>query len=129
MDDDQFILHTLDHWLFGKNNTGNLFHPHNFRAYIQEAKERLGHIDLVTADGSIDCSSNPNEQEAIVHHLHFAEAVMGLATLAPGGSLVLKMFTLFETCTGSMMFLLGCHFENLRVVKPATSKSGNAEVQ
>jgi hypothetical protein len=33
----------------------------------------MGPVDLVTADGSIDCSGSPNEQEEIVAQLHFCE--------------------------------------------------------
>jgi len=127
-DDDVFIVVTHEHWMFGRDNTGNVMSPVNFRYYIDTVKRRLDPLHLVTADGSIDCSSSPNEQELVVHQLHFTEVVLALCTLAPGGSFVLKLFTMFEPCTANLLFLLGSHFDKLSVTKPATSKLGNSEV-
>lgn len=91
------------------------------------AKEHLSPINLVTGDGSVNCQANPNDQESTVAPLHFCEAVFALCALAPGGSLVLKMFTLYEIQSQALLYILGCAFEELSVTKPACSKSGNAE--
>ena len=48
--------------------------------------------------------------------------------LAAGGSLVLKMFTFFESETVCLLYLLNLAFVKLDVFKPATSKEGNSEV-
>ena len=88
---------------------------------------RQGPVMLVTADGSVDCQSDPGEQELLVRDLHHCEALCALAALAPGGALVLKMFTLYENPTVALLYLLGCHFAELHVCKPAASKGGNAE--
>ncbi|XP_076654146.1 cap methyltransferase 2 isoform X2 [Halictus rubicundus] len=100
--DDRFIRHTLDHWCFGKDNT-------------------------VTADGSIDCTGDPGEQENIVAHLHFCEAIAALHFLQTGGSFVLKIFTTFECHSICLLYLLCCCFNEVNVIKPATSKEGNSE--
>jgi 23S rRNA U2552 (ribose-2'-O)-methylase RlmE/FtsJ len=53
-------------------------------------------VQLVTADGSFDCSTCPGEQEAVVAHLHYCEAVAAMRLLERDGHFVLKMFTYFE---------------------------------
>ncbi len=68
----------------------------------------------MTADGSIDCQNVPGEQEAHTAHLHFCEAVTALNVLAIGGSLVLKMFTMFEHQSVCLMFLLNVVFQQVR---------------
>lgn len=45
-----------------------------------------------------------------------------------GGSFVLKMFTLFEHSSVSLLYVLFLSFEELHVFKPCTSKEGNSEV-
>ena len=45
-----------------------------------------------------------------------------------GGSYILKMFTLFEHSSVSLLYLLMISFEELHVFKPCTSKEGNSEV-
>ena len=79
-----------------ERNCGYL--PETFRssANIRSIQERGPRAHLVTSDGSIDCSTEPNEQEAVVAHLHFCETVAALQLLDRGGHFVLKMFTLFE---------------------------------
>ena len=60
--------------------------------------------------------------------LHLAEAVTALNMLTEGGNFVLKMFTIFESETVCLLFLLNCAFESIDIFKPATSKEGNSEV-
>lgn len=128
IDDDQFVLHTLEHWYFGEDNSGNIMNRENIRGLWERAHRLDAPAMFFTGDGSVDSSAEPNEQESNVAALHYAEAVCALGTLSPGGSLVLKMFTLFEHSSVCLLYLLGGSFERLVVTKPATSTHGNAEV-
>ncbi|RUS19349.1 FtsJ-like methyltransferase-domain-containing protein [Endogone sp. FLAS-F59071] len=126
VDDDRMIIETYQKWYFGVDNSGNIFHHENIRGIWSD---RVGaeKVQLVTGDGSVDCSSDPNEQELLVSELHYAEAVCALGALGIGGHLVLKMFNLFECETVCLLYILATYFDNLHVSKPATSKSANAE--
>ncbi|KAF3424604.1 hypothetical protein E2986_09174 [Frieseomelitta varia] len=126
VDDDRFIRHTLKHWCFGEDNTGNLMNLRNLNE-LTKLSEPHCDIFLITADGSIDCTDVPAEQESVLIHLHFCETVTALQLLATGGSFVLKIFTIFECNTVCLMYLLSCCFNHINVTKPATSKEGNSE--
>ena len=125
--DDRLIVHTLENWCFGTDNTGDLTKQNNLCDLMRRV-EQMGSVKLVTADGSFDCQAEPAEQEKMTHPLHLCEAAAALSILAPGGSLVLKKFTLFESETVCLMYLLCCVFKYVHVYKPATSKQGNSEV-
>eukprot|EP00742_Colponemidia_sp_Colp-10_P010012 GILJ01010964.1.p1 GENE.GILJ01010964.1~~GILJ01010964.1.p1 ORF type:complete len:891 (-),score=113.49 GILJ01010964.1:131-2803(-) len=127
IDDDRFISQTTDHWYFGVDNSGNLMNQENIRGLWDTAAGRFDKVLLVTADGSVDCSTSPGEQESMVAALHYAEVLAGLGILAQGGSFVLKLFTLFEHSTIGLLFLFACLFDDLHVCKPSTSKGGNSE--
>ena len=71
------------------------------------------YILQVTSDGSIDCANNPAEQEASTAQLHYCEVVCALHVLTPGGSLVIKMFTLLEDSSVCLMFMLNCVFKQV----------------
>lgn len=47
INDDRFILHTLDHWKFGHDYTGNLMDVENLKYLAQESK-KLGPILMVS---------------------------------------------------------------------------------
>ncbi|KAH8371643.1 hypothetical protein KR093_008354 [Drosophila rubida] len=127
--DDRFIFHTLDNWLFHKDFTGNLLSLDNIDHMTQCCRDDLPNgVQLITADGSIDCSAQPDCQEEIVARILFAEIVSALSILAQGGNFLIKMFTLFEACSVSVMYLLNCVFQRVHIYKPATSKRGNSEV-
>ncbi|XP_043475485.1 cap-specific mRNA (nucleoside-2'-O-)-methyltransferase 2 isoform X1 [Leptopilina heterotoma] len=124
--DDRFIIHTLEHWEFGPYNTGNIVEEENREQIIENCRRK--DVYLVTADGSVDCSNDPGEQEQIVTQLHHCETITALNILSEGGSFLLKMFTIFEHTTVSLLYLLFCCFESIHMFKPATSKEGNSEV-
>ncbi|XP_060660827.1 cap-specific mRNA (nucleoside-2'-O-)-methyltransferase 2 [Drosophila nasuta] len=127
--DDRFIFHTLDNWLFHKDFTGNLLSLDNIDHMTQCCTQDFPDgVQLITADGSIDCSAQPDCQEEIVARLFFAEIVSALSILSQGGNFVIKMFTLFEACSVSVLYMLNCIFQHVHIYKPATSKRGNSEV-
>lgn len=127
--DDRLILNTLDHWEFGPDYTGDIFQDGYSDHLRQTVRQWFGQdACLVTADGSIDCSDDPGEQETVVMRLHHHECMVALNVLRDGGSLLLKMFTAFECGTVCRMYLLCCLFQSVVFRKPATSKPGNSEV-
>ncbi|XP_063801925.1 cap-specific mRNA (nucleoside-2'-O-)-methyltransferase 2 [Pseudophryne corroboree] len=125
--DDRLIANTLPWWYFGPDNTGDIMRR-DYLSGLQMFISNMSSVHLVTADGSFDCQGNPGEQEALVYPLHYCEVVTCLETLSPGGSFVLKMFTLFQHSSVNLMYLLNCCFQEVHVIKPGTSKSGNSEV-
>lgn len=128
--DDRLILNTLDNWEFGPDYTGDIFQPGYADHLYRTVLRRFGGdgVGLVTADGSIDCSDDPGEQENVVMRLHNYETMVALNVLREGGSLVQKMFTTFECGSVCRMYLLCATFQSVVVRKPATSKPGNSEV-
>ena len=128
--DDRLISRTLKSWCFGKDNTGDIFDG-DFLTALQAKCFRTFHerrVNIVTADGSLNCQDDPSEQEAIVAPLHYSELLCALNVLSAQGNLVIKMFTLFESHSITFMYILCCLFDKVSVIKPSTSKAGNSEV-
>lgn len=125
--DDRLIANTLPWWFFGSDNTGNIMSQKHLLE-LQTFVGNMRRVDLVTADGSFNCQEKPDEQEALVASLHYCEVTAALLLLSPGGSFVVKMFTLYEHSSVCLLYLLNCCFRSVSVFKPATSKSGNSEV-
>jgi hypothetical protein len=124
--DNHFILQTLDHWNFGLDNTGNILDINNMLRIVKGAAE-MGDVLVVTANGSIDCPEDFGEQESASSSLHYCEVVSAMHILAKGGSLLLKMFTIYEHETMCLMYLLCFSFTSVRVFKPATSIERDSE--
>jgi len=130
--DDYSLLHyTAPHWNFGADATGDIRSIENIQELYSDCGRRFGFCrggaDLVTADGSVDCSQKPKEQESTVAWLHMCEVVAAIGLLSPGGMIVLKMFTLFEDSSVDILYLLSCFFTDVEVCKPITSAPGNSE--
>ena len=63
INDDRLIFHTLDHWDFGPSDTGDILDRDNRVEMVANIKRKLqDRVDLVTADGSVDCQGNPADQ-------------------------------------------------------------------
>jgi cap2 methyltransferase len=127
IDDYIFILKTVDRWNFGLDDTGNIIDINNV-LYILKGAVEMVDVLLVTANGSIDCPENSAEHESASSALHYCEAVLAMHILAKGGSLILKMSTMYEHQSMCLMYLLCYSFNAVRVCKPATSNEGDSEV-
>jgi len=127
INEDRLIMNSKEHWTFLADKTGNIMDCANMKFLVKKAKKCLGSVHLVTADGSIDCQNNPNEQEAMVVHLHFAEILGALLSLDKGGTFLVKMFTFFECQTVCNLFLLACLFDKVQTIfKKLTESSAYA---
>ncbi|XP_076275397.1 cap methyltransferase 2 isoform X2 [Rhynchophorus ferrugineus] len=78
--DDRLINHTSGHWLFGLDQTGNIQKYYNHCNIVEKATSEYM-VDLVTADGSIDCIEDPGEQERLVEFLQYCETFTALKCL------------------------------------------------
>jgi len=121
--DTYFSRWTPNNWSFGFDGTGNIMHPDNIRDLWEQPK-----VNLVTADGSVSCRHDPNNQELIVTPIKFAEIAAGLGCLQMGGIMIIKFFTVFEPQTICQLWLLASVFETFTLFKPVTSKPGNSEI-
>ena len=128
----QSFLHSYPevHITYGQDNTGNLYSLANQDAFTAAAAEHLkptGKATVYTADGGFDFSADFNGQENTVQRLLVAEALAGLTTLAPGGTMILKLFDMKHRATLEFIWALSTCFDRTALVKPYTSRPANSE--
>jgi hypothetical protein len=82
---------------------------------------------VYTADGGFDFSSDYHAQEDVIFPLLLAEGLLGLQVLARGGCMILKCFDTTERPTLDLLWMLSHAFREWSLVKPRTSRAGNAE--
>jgi 23S rRNA U2552 (ribose-2'-O)-methylase RlmE/FtsJ len=88
---------------------------------------RFQNMDLVTADGGFDYSSNFNGQELNSCQIIYSEIVVALNILKKNGCFVIKMFDLFSLTSIQCLQLLVENFEEVVIFKPETSRQANSE--
>ena len=113
---------------YGQDGTGNILLQENQDAFVQATREKHPEgVHFFTADGGFDFSNDYNAQEDSVFPLLLAESILGLRVLAPGGICIIKCFDTFEKPTLDLIWLLSRAFCKWGLVKPHTSRAGNAE--
>ena len=113
---------------YGADSTGNLYSLDNQAAFEEIAAAHLGgKAHLYTADGGFDFSADFNAQENTVQRLLIAEALCGLNSLRPGGTMILKLFDTKNKATIDILWILSTCFDRTGLVKPQTSRPANSE--
>ena len=92
-----------------------------FQSYINKK------VDLVTADGGIDYSSDYNKQEQMSYEIIFSEIITSLLLLNKGGSFVCKIFDTFSIMTIKLLYIVKHYFKDFELYKPKTSRILNSE--
>ncbi len=112
----------------GQDGTGNILLKENQDAFVNTVRTAYPQgVHLFTADGGFDFSSDYNAQEDSIFPLLLAETLLGLRVLAKGGCLVIKCFDTTEQPTLDLIWLVSRAFCDWGIVKPRTSRAGNAE--
>ncbi|VDK38359.1 unnamed protein product [Gongylonema pulchrum] len=124
--DDELLTNTYSKWLFGPDNSGNIFNWTN--EYISFIAQEFGKYHLITADGSVYCQDNPLEQERITFPLLRKQVDLSLPLLRDNGTLIMKMYTWFREDTQTLLYHLFDSFAEVHVAKPSCSRPGNSEV-
>lgn len=107
----------------GADGTGDILLPMNQEAFTDIAAG----AHVYTADGGFDFSADYNAQEDNIFSLLLAECIIGLRSLTQGGCLVIKCFDTVEAATLDLLWIVSRCFREWVIVKPRTSRAGNAE--
>ncbi len=116
-------------WIMNHDMDGDTTNIQNIHKINELVIKKLGRKPtLYTADGSIDVHDNFNNQETLNAKLILGEIVCAFKTLSQGGNCVIKLFTLFESFTVSLITLFAASFGKVNIVKPTASRDANSEV-
>ena len=109
---------------YGTDGTGNLYNKNNI-IYLRDRFYNT--MDLVTADGGFDFSTDYNCQEYSASQLIYSEIMGAMATLKAGGIFICKFFDIINKLTTEFLYILQCKFEYIYIFKPKTSRLANSE--
>lgn len=113
-------------WDFGPSLDGDIRQVENIAHLTQDVN-----VDIATSDCGvgIDFESEEEylERESFNMPIIFGAVVAQLGSLRAGGSLVAKLFTVYNPFTISMLYMLSNMFESAYIVKPIASKNINVE--
>lgn len=111
--------------LYGKDGTGNLYNLENID-YVADNLE-MNSMHLITADGGFDFSANFNNQESQSFKLICCETYCAFKMLKQHGSLIIKIYDIFNTYTLNLITILRKVFKCIFITKPLTSRPANSE--
>jgi hypothetical protein len=108
----------------GTDGTGNLLNPDTLR----DIRERHGSsVDLVTADGGINFSSDFNNQETAGIQLIACQIAYAIAVQKKEGIAIIKFFDTFTEASLDLVYFLLLAYKSVSWVKPCTSRYANSE--
>jgi 23S rRNA U2552 (ribose-2'-O)-methylase RlmE/FtsJ len=111
--------------LYGADDKGDLYNLENTHHVAMQLG--MNSMELVTADGGFDFSSNFNGQEDLSSKLIKCETYCALHLLKDKGTFILKIYDMFHEHTLWLMQLLYQSFDYIYITKPVTSRPANSE--
>jgi 23S rRNA U2552 (ribose-2'-O)-methylase RlmE/FtsJ len=108
----------------GKDKTGNLYSPKNYKYCVEKYKHSM---DFITGDGGFDFSINYNKQEALALRLIITQIAYAMVMQSEGGTFVLKVFDQFTHGSMDVLYFLSSFYSKTYIFKPNTSRIANSE--
>lgn len=108
-----------------KNHDGNIFNPSIIFNYIKRHKKK---VDIVTADGGMLLTELKENYKSNFHiQLFLCELYIAMKILKQNGIFILKCYDLSPKIMIDFLIMLNNIFENVRIIKPKTSREMNNE--
>ena len=104
---------------------GNLYNIADVKKYINNFLTKK--VNLVTADGGFDYSSDFNGQELNSCQIIYSECIIALNILEKKGCFVCKIFDIFSINMIQILYIVSLCFEDVNIYKPETSRPANSE--
>lgn len=111
--------------LYGEDNSGDLYNVNNTHFIANQIGKQT--IDVITADGGFDFSSDFNNQEDLSIKLIRCETYCAFHLLKDNGTFILKIYDMFHHNTLGLLQILKCCFKKICFIKPLTSRPANSE--
>ena len=108
----------------GIDHTGNLFNVGTLRDIYER---HTSSVDLVTADGGFNFSSDFNHQEIVSTQLIACQIAYTVAIQKLGGTAIIKFFDTFTDASLDLIYFLLLAYKEVSWVKPCTSRYANSE--
>lgn len=108
----------------GKTGTGDILSIENFDYCLSKYGSSM---DIITADGGFDFSSDFNNQENNVVKLLLGQVCYAICLQKQGGHFVLKIFDCFMEHTIDILYILSAFYKSVYITKPNTSRYANSE--
>lgn len=113
-------IHLLD-----GDGTGDICKYDNIIYFINTIGKNS--CDLITCDGGIDYSKNFTNQESESYNFIYNEILLALNLQSKNGTLILKIFDIFNWDTINLLYLLYNVYDTITICKPYTSRNTNSE--
>lgn len=118
-----------------EKNNGDVSDPDNCKYIAEQVIDKIGHLDLYTSDlgmspGDVINNKLDADFDRIDTHQmpNIGQIYCALLMLKPGGHMFIKCYHLIQSLNISMVALLCNFFEDVRIMKPKTSRIKNNEI-
>ena len=106
------------------DNKGDLYNINNMNYVYSKYKNSM---NIITADGGFDFSSNYNEQEQSILRLLLVQTMYAVICQKKNGTFIMKIFDNFNRGTNDIIYMLTCFYDKVIICKPKTSRYANSE--
>lgn len=106
------------------DNLGDLYNPENIIYACQKYKNSM---EIITADGGFDFSTNYKLQEHKMVKLLLFQCFYAILCQKKNGIFIMKIFDIFIQSTIDIIYILNSFYEQVYICKPATSRPANSE--
>jgi 23S rRNA U2552 (ribose-2'-O)-methylase RlmE/FtsJ len=108
----------------GMDGTGDLTNLDNL---VDCHARHKSSMDIITADGGFDFSSDFNNQETVSLSLIICQIAFAISMQKKGGHFVIKVFDTFKRASLDISYILSFLYEEVYFIKPNTSRYTNSE--